>query len=131
MAASDGDAYRTAARCARWQTCSVRRLRLLSVALGVVLTVAFVYERDTDDKCVSNTTTYDGVVSPGGPQSADDALEGFLGVTGYDFPKDLADYERVELSPQSVEYAAGEVTISAYRQEHGWFIGSSGRTCSR
>lgn len=110
---------------------SIVRTAVVSVALLVVFGAAvFVLTRDTTG-CSFSSTAIDGVVLPGGPQTADAALAGFLATGGYGQITETnpASYERVENETGSVTFNAGNVEIGAFRQPAGWWIGSIDITC--
>ena len=73
-----------------------------------------------EDGCEGNASTiYDGAVLPGGPQTADEALAGFLSVTDNDptvseFSRNVEDYVRSGGSDRDGSpYTDGDLVISA------------------
>lgn len=107
------------------------RTVVASVALLVVLAgTVFLLTRDSTE-CSFSSTAIDGEVLAGGPQTADQAFAGFLASGGYGQITETnpGSYERVENETGSVSYKAGNVTIGAFRQSAGWWIGSIDTTC--
>jgi hypothetical protein len=103
----------------------VRRVLAVTAAMVMGVGVAvLIDERRADDRACSSSV-YDGAVLPGGPQSPDEALVGFLSVnTGDELPSELGDYQRIEVADGAVMYVAGDVAIHAEHRDNGWWIGS-------
>ena len=109
---------------------------LLGGLAAAVAALGFVVTRD-EQQCSPSSAVYDGNVLPGGPQTAAEALEGFLSVgadidasTGEPMPGHASDYETVSESANRVTFVAGTLRLHASRQPLGWMIGGASNDCS-
>jgi len=111
----------------------MRALLLLLLAVTVAVSgLVWWRQQDDDNECVFSSTIYDGDVLPGGPQTAEEALDGFLasGAVRDHMPKDPDEYRRHDSgNGDAVTFVAGRVSIGASRRANGWFIGSAETTC--
>ncbi|MBI1843669.1 MAG: hypothetical protein HYR89_03525 [Actinobacteria bacterium] len=110
-----------------------RVIALASVVLGAAVTFGVLQFTD-DDGCTRRITSYDRTAGPGGPQSADEALEKFLatGATG-SAAEGLAvdDLTVVGTQPSLVVYQTddGGVDVVVTKLAGGWFVGEASGTC--
>jgi len=113
---------------------TVRMRAWLLVLLAVVIAGAgFLWQRgQDDDKCEFSQMAVDGSVLPGGPQTAEEALQGFLGtdLPPEGTPSNPSDYERSESSDEQVTFVAGSTTIDAYHHAEGWTVQAVATWCS-
>ena len=105
-----------------------------ALAVVVVAAGAFFVLRP-EDRCEGNASTiYDGAVLPGGPQTADEALAGFLSVTDNDptvteFSRNVEDYVRREEAPGRVTFTDDDLVITVGLRTNGWFVGDMTLVC--
>ena len=106
----------------------------LSALLAVAIAGAgfLLWQRAQDDQCEFSHMAIDGNVLPGGPQSADEALQDLLAtdLPPEGTPGNSSDYERSESNDEQVTFVAGSTTIDAYHHTDGWMIQALSTKCS-